>query len=194
MHRALPLFALLVSFAALAAAPASPHRHHGPHVHGEATLNVGLDGQLLLVSLDAPGMSLLGFEHPPRDDAERAAYRATLDALNAPGGWLLLPQAAGCALESVQVAPHGFDAADGDGHGDDDHDHDDDAHGGDHEHADFDATYRYACHAPLALHALDVTLFERFPPLHKVNVDLVLPDRQGSQVLTPGTTMVPLSK
>ncbi len=62
------------------------------------------------------------------------------------------------------------------------------------EHADFDASYRYTCHAPLALHAFEVKLLERFPSLHKVNVDLVLPDRQGSQSLTPGTTTVLLSK
>lgn len=172
--------ALLASVCALAAADGAPHRHHGPHVHGEATLNIAADGQLLLISLEAPGMSMLGFEHPARDDAERAAYQNTIDTLNAPATWLALPEAAGCRLDTATVEPHGFGTADA-------------AHT-DQEHADFDASYRYICHAPLSMHALDVRLFERFPALHKINVDLVLPDRQGSQVLTPGTTTVPLSK
>ena len=44
-----------------------------------------------------------------------------------------------------------------------------------HEHADFDATYRYTWHVPLALHDLHVHLFDAFPDLHKINVELVLP-------------------
>lgn len=179
---------LRTAFAASVLAPilalaATAHRQHGPHVHGEATLDIGMDGQLLLVSLDAPGISLLGYEHPPRDADERNAYANTLALLKAPAAWLVLPDAAGCALDSANVEAHGFG---------------DDttavaAHGA-HEHADFDASYRYTCHAPLALHALDVKLFTLFPPLHRINVDLVVADRQGSQVLTPGTTTVPLSK
>ena len=182
------LVALALPLGAFAAEPA--HRHHGPHVHGEATLNVGIDGQLLLVSLEAPGMSLLGYEHPPRDEAERGAYQKTIATLNAPADWLVLPAAAGCTLDDAKVAPHGFGTGASDAKPDDD---EEDEPAG-HEHADFDTSYRYTCHAPLALHAFEVKLFERFPSLHKVNVDLVLPDRQGSQSLTPGTTAVLLSK
>jgi hypothetical protein len=183
--------ACLVAFALppTAFAAEQSHRHHGPHVHGEATLNVGIDGQLLLVSLEAPGMSLLGYEHPPRDEGERGTYEKAIATLNAPADWLVLPAAAGCALDEAKVAPHGFGSGTGDAKPDDD---DDEPAG--HEHADFDASYRYTCHAPLALHAFEVKLLERFPSLHKVNVDLVLPDRQGSQSLTPGTTTVLLSK
>jgi hypothetical protein len=174
---------------------AEPHRQHGAHVHGEATLNIGLDGQLLLISLEAPGVSLLGFEHTPRDDPERSLYRHTLELLGMPEQWLTLPASAACSLESTDVQPHGFEPgaerasanADRESPGA----HSDEAH---HEHADFDATYRYSCHAPLALRTLDVRLFDAFPDLHKINVNLVLPDRQGSQVLLPGTTTLPLSQ
>jgi hypothetical protein len=185
---AIGLAALLLS--PLAGADDTPHRHHGAHVHGEAHLGIGIDGQLLLVTLEVPGMSLLGYEHPPRDDAERAAYRKAIDALNAPATWLPLPEAAACKPETATVVPHGFGADDKSAAK---HNEDDEDHGG-HDHADFDASYRYSCHAPLALHALDVRLFALFPALHKVNVDLVLPDRQGSQVLTPESTSIPLSK
>jgi hypothetical protein len=184
---ALAFFAL--SLSSPGSADETPHRHHGPHVHGEAHLNIGIDGQLLLVTLEAPGMSLLGYEHPPHDDPERAAYRKTVDALNAPASWLAGTDSAACELQSAEVAPHGF-GADANDHS---KNHDDDEHG-DHDHADFDASYRYRCHAPLALHVLDVRLFALFPALHKINVDLVLPDRQGSQVLTPQSTSIALSK
>lgn len=171
--------ALVAPLLAAAVLAAGAHRQHGPHVHGEATLDIGVDGQLLLVSLDAPGMSLLGYEHPPRDADERRAYANAMTLLKAPAAWLVLPDAAGCVLDTAKVAAHGFG---------------DEAAAAPHEHADFEASYRYTCHAPLALHALDVKLFTLFPSLHRINVDLVVADRQGSQALTPGTTTVPLSK
>jgi hypothetical protein len=173
---------------------AEAHRQHGAHVHGEATLNIGMDGQLLLISLEAPGMSVLGFEHPARDDTERTLYRHALEVLGMPEQWLTLPAAAACVLEASKVEPHGFESPSEGGQAAEDdgsaapHT---EAH---HEHADFDVTYRYACHVPLAVRTLDVRLFDVFPDLHKVNVELVLPDRQGSQVLLPGTTSIPLSQ
>lgn len=183
-------FTLILGLAVLSMSSAgraadAEHRHHGPHVHGEATLNIGLDGQLLLIGLEAPGMSLLGFERPPRDDAERASYGHVLDVLQRPDSWLTLPPAAACALDSADVTPHGFRA-----HGAAAVEQDD-AH---HEHADFDVTYRFSCHVPLAVRAINVTLIDQFPSLHKINVDLVLPDRQGSQVLVPGSKTVLLTK
>jgi hypothetical protein len=98
-------------------------------------------------------------------------------------------------LESSKVEPHGFESPSDGGqateHGEPAAPHAEDTH---HEHADFDVTYRYACHVPLAVRTLDVRLFDVFPDLHKMNVELVLPDRQGSQVLLPGTTTIPLSQ
>jgi hypothetical protein len=185
MNRLAPFLLVCVATSSTTLAAEAVHRHRGPHVHGEATLNIGMDGALLLVSLEAPGMSLLGFEHPLHDDAERAAYNKALVTLKS-AKWLSLPEGAACVLDSTDVLPHGFDLK-GDA-----------ARPGEkpgaHEHADFDATYRYTCHAPLALHDLDVRLFDAFPDLHKVNVELVLPNREGSQVLMPGSTLVPLSK
>lgn len=175
------LFILLATHG-LAALAGEPHRHHGPHVHGEATLRIGLDGQLLVVGLDAPGASLLGFEHPPHDEAQRTRYEQTLDVLRHPDRWLSLPAQAGCVLDGSEVTPHGFGGPS------------DPASASEHEHADFDGSYQYRCQVPLALRSIDVRLIEQFADLHKINVELVLPDRQGSQVLLPGATTVSLSK
>ncbi|HEU4662865.1 MAG TPA: DUF2796 domain-containing protein [Dokdonella sp.] len=175
------LLALVVALGSDALA-GEPHRHHGPHVHGEATLRIGLDGQLFVVGLEAPGASVLGFEHPPRDETERARYERAADVLRHPDRWLSLPEQAGCILDGHEVTSHGFGETPAP------------ASGGAHEHADFDGSYQYRCRAPLALRSFEVRLFEQFADLHKINVELVLPDRQGSQVLLPGATTVPLSK
>lgn len=172
---------LVVLMLLIAGTPAMSHarRQHGPHVHGEATVRIGIDGQLLVVGLEAPGMSFLGFERAPRDEAERASYERTLDLLGHPERWLALPAPAGCALTGKTVEPHGFGGTPGRGA---------DAH------ADFDASYQYQCRVPLALRSIDVGLIQEFPDLHEIKVDLVLPDRQGSQVLTAGSTTVVLTK
>jgi hypothetical protein len=193
--RSVSILLLVATSSWVQPSPADTHRQHGAHVHGEATLNIGVDGQLLLISLEAPGMSVLGFEHPPRDDAERSLFRHALEVLGMPEQWLTVPAAAACVLESSKVEPHGFESPSEGGQATQ---HEgpatpraEEAH---HEHADVDVTYRYACHVPLAVRTLDVRLFEVFPDLHKINVELVLPDRQGSQVLLPGTTTIPLSQ
>jgi hypothetical protein len=181
---------LLLSIALLcSAAHAQIQRQHGAHVHGEATLNLALDSKQLALTLEAPGMSFAGFEHAPHDTVERKTLDDTIAVLKAPARWLALPAAAGCKLDEAKVEPHGFgglfatEKVDG-------HDDEADAH---HEHSDFDANYVFTCTTPAALHALDLHLFERFPALHKLHVNLVLPDRQDSATLMPGDTHVALS-
>ena len=179
---ALALLAVLAS-----SAQALTKRQHGAHVHGEATLDLALDGTQLSLTLNAPGTSFAGFEHAPHDAGEQKTLDDAIAALKAPESWLDLPPAAGCKLDSAKVEPHGFGGtyaaepeagAEGEAH---------------HEHSDFDADYGYTCNTPAALRALDLHLFERFPALHKLHVNLVLPDRQDSATLVPGQTHVSLS-
>ena len=176
---------LLMGAACGVAAAAPIQRQHGAHVHGEATLDLALDGTQLALTLSAPGISFAGFEHAPHDDGDRHTLADTIATLKTPANWLTLPLEAGCKLDSAKVSPHGFGGAYAAEHGDADGDAD--AH---HEHSDFDADYRYVCETPAALHSLDLRLFERFPALHKLHVNLVLPDHQDSVTLAPGETRV----
>lgn len=189
---------LIVAASLVSQVIAQTVRQHGAHVHGEATLSVVEEGASLSITLEAPGMSIVGFEHAPGDDAQRKTLTDAITLLKSPATWLNPAANGGCALDNALVAPHGFGAEFERPGGEhlDDHDEkeagqgDTQAH---HEHADIDAQYRYTCHAPLSLHTLDVHLIERFPELHKLQVNLVLPDHQGSQVLVPGNTQVTLS-
>ena len=47
----------------------------GAHVHGRASLQLALDGSRLTPSLESPLEALPGFEHSPRNAAEREAVR-----------------------------------------------------------------------------------------------------------------------
>lgn len=167
---------LLAVLAHAAPVPAHDVRRHGAHVHGEATLEIAQDGRTLSIGLDAPGDSLLGFEHPPRTDAERRQLAGVLALLKSPGPWLAPDAKAACRLLRAAATSTGYgaQAADADGH------------------AGFEASYRYDCAAPAALDALDVRLFARFPALHKVNVRMALPSRQDGMQLLPGQSRIRL--
>ena len=158
---------LLIALPALASA-------HGAHVHGIATLDVALDGEQLTAHLEMPGDTLVGFERPPADDAERAKLAEAKAVLSSPPRWIAPSLDAGCALTANTLDASGFAAA----------------HGG---HADVDVELAWRCAVPARLDALDVLLFGHFPRLERVTVNLVLPDRQDTRVLTPGATRVRLA-
>lgn len=137
-------FLAAASMAAMISLPlaAETLRQHGAHVHGEATGNLSLDDERLRLELTIPGVNLVGFEHPPRDESQRAALADTLAFLNA-GDWVDTHPAGRCELVSANAHTHGFrEAEDGEEHDESnhhghDHSHDyahQDHHGHDHHH------------------------------------------------------------
>ena len=128
--------ALLVAAVVSLPTHAEPVRQHGAHVHGEATGNLSLDDERLRLELTIPGVNLVGFEHPPRDEAQSAALSATLEHLNA-ATWVRTHGAGRCEVVSVNAHTHGFSGDEAT----DEHDHstesrhdDPDHHQHEHEH------------------------------------------------------------
>ena len=77
------------------------------HEHGVARLSVAVDGRTLSVELDAPLDGLLGFERPPRTDAERKAAADLLQRLRDPAALFRPDAAAGCSAGAVTVSAPG---------------------------------------------------------------------------------------
>ena len=67
-----------------AMSPAMAHEP-GPHVHGVASLQVAVDGNTLTLNLESPLDNVLGFEHAPRSEKQKAAVRS-MDECNKPSG------------------------------------------------------------------------------------------------------------
>lgn len=176
MRPGIPLILLLLS----ASSPATAAiRHHGPHVHGQANLEVAVDGTAVDVQLSAPGIGILDFEHPTRDAGERKRLDAAVATLRG-AGWLQFPVAAACSLRSAQVTTEGYDVAMADP----------DEPG--HSHAEFHARYAFDCTQPARLDHLQVLLPQRFPGLHTVLVDVATAAGQGRTEVVPGQTRVKL--
>lgn len=157
MHRPRPatlITALAIACAALARA--DDFRQLGTHEHGHLTLNVVIEGTLLSVELEAPGLNVLGFEHRPRTPAEQSRFEAQDRWLRSGREAVGAPPAAGCRLETVTVSsPDWSAAAAGDDHG------------------DYRVNWRFRCANAGALAWLEPWMLAKLPGVNQVEVNLI---------------------
>ena len=152
------------------------------HQHGRASLSVAIEGPLLVVELSGPLDNFTGFEHAPRNAAERRKLAEALALLRKPSSVLSLPEAAACRPDEAEVGDP-FAAHEG-------HDH-----GGGHEdsaHSELHASYRFDCADPAALGHLEVALFAAFPRLARLQATVVGPAGQSAVELSRKRTRLEL--
>lgn len=188
MPRTLTTFAtLLLAAAPLAAQDAAqPFKQEGKHVHGQVTLNLALENDVLAVEIEAPAINVVGFERAPRDAAEQQAVRDAAAWLGGGRALLGVPAAAGCRRIEASVTAPEWSAAEGKDSGkhdhshDHDHDHDHD-HGDEaHAHADYLATASYRCAKPEALAWIEVWALRQLRDVTEATVNVVTPQVQKS--------------
>jgi hypothetical protein len=161
--------------------------HAGPHVHGVAALDVAIDGSTLVVRVDMPLDSLVGFERAPRTAAERRAAAQALARMRDAGAWLQPDAAALCrpavidvrapALETGAVTASSAVAS-----------------GKDDGHADLEAEIRFDCDQPARLTTLRVGLAEAFPRVRRIDVQVAGPQGQSKTVLRGAARTVRLTR
>lgn len=140
----------------------------GPaHVHGEARLEIIVEGSELAIRFASPLDGLLGFERAPRTAAEKQALHTMKTTLESSARVFSLPPEAGCTAQPAKITTPVFA---------------DKVTAG---HLDLDADYRWHCAQPAALRAIDTRLFAEFPRLKRITVDFVGPAGQKSGRLTP---------
>jgi len=143
-----------------------------PHVHGEARLDVVLEGQALTLTLHSPAFNLLGFEHPAHTEQEKAALQALESAMRVPAHWIELPAAADCALSRVEIGQrHELTLEGHEQH--EENEHEEDAHQVHDEHMDLNFDYRFLCAAPENLDRAQLTLFSRYPALESLEAQVI---------------------
>lgn len=138
------------------------------HVHGVGKLQVAVEGDTLSLRLEAPLHDLVGFEHPPRTDRQRAAAKQTLDRFQQ-GDTLFVPTAAAqCRPVSTHIeAPvlqTGAQSPDG--------------------HADLVAEYRFQCAQPDKLTGLEVRVSTHFRGLRRIDAEVISARGQQAVRLT----------
>ena len=168
MTRTVPLLPSLMFTLALATAPAWAQHSH---VHGQARLDVAIDGPLLTLSFESPLDSLVGFEHRPRTAAQKQAAEAAINRLRDAAALWGADAAAQCSatettLDVDALQPSATPAA-----------------AVATEHAEASARYAFRCAAPDQLKVLTHSLFEAFPRLQRLDVQVAGPRGQVKQAL-----------
>jgi len=160
------------------------HEEHGAHVHGQARMEVAVEGEGFSVHLESPLHDLVGFEHAPRTAKERAAVKAAVAQLRQPVQLILATTAARCQPdktylsspviqpamlgETATTSPDGK-APDNDGH------------------AELAADFTFHCADQKALRGIEFNLFKGFPSLRRINVQIAGPKGQSARTLTPAS-------
>jgi hypothetical protein len=174
------------------------------HVHGNANLQVTIDGPALRVTLSSPLENLIGFEHAPRTDKQKAAAQALGERLAKPAALLVASREARCTpTASVVNAPvlgmngviegredkqpsaqagkaahrgHSHGAKKGETGGD--------------GHAELLAQFTYRCEQPAALKGIEVRLFDAFPGLRRIDTQIVGPAGQKAVRLSSSQRLI----
>jgi hypothetical protein len=192
----------LVSLGLMTTAPlAAERRQHDAHEHGHAEMRVVLDGAVLAVEIEAPGMDIVGFEHQPKTRAEKSKVRQALEKLESAAPLFGLSQKAECSV-TVAHAEHSALRQDDDHHSahkehaHKEHAHKEHAHKDD-DHADepsthsaFHAHYEWTCKTPEALNQVDVRYFDAFPATAEIDAMIIGPNGQTAQELTAKSTRI----
>ncbi|MFT4265787.1 MAG: DUF2796 domain-containing protein [Xenophilus sp.] len=165
----------LVAPTVLAQAPAQ----HA-HVHGKAELSIAVDGPAVTIGLEAPLDSLLGFERAPRTDVEKNSVEQLAARLRAADHLFKLDAAAGCKLGPVQLDSPVIGLGQGEAPGD--------------GHADLDASFAFNCANTAKVKAVDTELFEAFPNLRQIEVEIAAPEGQFRRSLKRPATRIEWSK
>lgn len=191
---------LLAALLAASSAHAETKRELGPHVHGHGTLDMALEGNRLLIELEAPAADIVGFEHAPSSDAEKKTAEKAHALLSEPLKLFVVPTAAGCKKISAKIKRVVEDHHDGDGHAEKDHDHDHgkhdgDKHNGDHaeaQHSEYHATYTLECSAPGNLSQVTFKYFATFKNARELAVQFIAPKGQSSYEATSKSPIITL--
>ena len=158
----------------LALAPATPALSapggHG-HVHGQARLDLTLEGARLTIEAELPMETLTGFERAPRTDDERTRLQRALDALLATGVFRPTPDA-GCkpATQALRWSGSAEPATATSGLP------------GDDTHLDLLVTHAFDCERPARLGMLEIGLFDILSRLRRIEARFAGPG--GTQART----------
>lgn len=159
-----------VSLQIAAAAAADEIESHPAHEHGKASLNIGVEAGRVELEFDSPAINVIGFEHAPRTETEKAAASRAQRTLQDAGRLFVASPAAECRTTSAEVTVPTW--AEGE------------------THADYEARYALQCAKPQLLQSIEVRLVDALVPDTKLHVQVVSGGKQSSTELTRGKSLV----
>lgn len=167
---------LLIVVAALVAMALEPNslqaseRQLDAHEHGVSTLKLAQENYTILFELEAPGNDIVGFEHAPKNDDQRAAVKSALSRFKKPEAIFVLPAEAQCVASNRHV-----EFATGE------------------DHAGFHVTWTMTCENPSKLQSMTTRFFGMFKRAEEIEIEAIGNAGQASIDLEKGQSSVDLS-
>jgi hypothetical protein len=177
MKTTIAIASLVILAAYSALAEETEHRHLGPHVHGQGTLDIAIEGNKVEMELVSPGMDIVGFEHVPTTDDQKAAVEKAKGKLAAVLDVFQLPAAAKCKTDTANVENRKETHQPGEKDDDDDKP-------GEPQHSEFHATYTITCEAPENITGMTTSYFTDFGGGQLLNVNITTPKGQTQAQMT----------
>jgi Protein of unknown function (DUF2796) len=172
----------IISIISLLPCLASSHEL-GAHVHGVATLQLAIDTKLMTLNFSSPLDNLIGFEHKAHNQVEVAKVQNMINQFYKMPPLFVPTKAAECKLKTINldslvIKKKPEDAAKKT-------EHEEEA-----GHADLDGEFVFECNRPENIKDLQVNLFNTFPNLHQLNVEVVSNRGQTAAKLTPQNNQI----
>ncbi|MCB6184932.1 DUF2796 domain-containing protein [Leeia sp. TBRC 13508] len=157
------------------------------HQHGKASLDIAIEHNKVLVSLESPLDNLLGFEHAPKTPAEIQLAKKMASTLMSKNGVITLPTAANCKLSKVTLESAAISAQylGGKIAPEKENPFAESDNKPENGHADLDGSFEFTCANIQAISEIQVSLFQHFPHTQSVQVQLVSGKLQKAFTLTP---------
>lgn len=147
------------------------HQSYAAHVHGEAVLNIVIDGELILAEFISPLENLLGFEHEPETAEQKQAYQDLLQDL-ADSQAVFGVSDARCTQTGQQSESPFTEAG--------------------HAHAEWHGEYYLECRDIGEAAHIKPQLFTAYPGVEKLTVQLISTLGQSQHIVTSNNDTIPL--
>jgi len=124
------------------------------HEHGVSTLKIALEGQNIQMELESPAHDIVGFEHLPKNNKQKAEVNHALSLLQEPNEVFILSSEANCKITDNEAE---FEVENGEGA----------------THAGFHVTWKINCENPKRLKNLETTFFKLFQKAEEIEVEII---------------------
>ncbi|MDB9958297.1 DUF2796 domain-containing protein [Oceanospirillaceae bacterium] len=160
------------------------------HEHGSANLDIVIDTDTIQMSFHSPAVNIVGFEYATDDKQQLLLIKQAKDSLSNVNDMFSLVGNVSCQTVKASanwLTEHEEEHDDHEGH---EEEHDETPSS---EHAEFIAEYELTCKQLNNLTAIEVNLFEFFPAIADLDVQMIYAGGQVKQELNSNNTLIELA-
>ena len=160
------------------------------HEHGSANLDIVIDTDTIQMSFHSPAVNIVGFEYATDDKQQLLLIKQAKDSLSNVNDMFSLVGNVSCQTVKASanwLTEHEEKHDDHEGH---EEEHDETPSS---EHAEFIAEYELTCKQLNNLTAIEVNLFEFFPAIADLDVQMIYAGGQVKQELNANNTLIELA-